>query len=171
MIAAIVAALGVLALAAGLGWLLTRRAGAVRASDPESTREVDTTDLGLSGTGPTLVHFSATWCGPCARVRQVIDQVSEDLGGYGRQSGCRAAAFGAVVTHHVHLRCRRAPAIPSVGCAQSWRLTLSAVRAVGLTTEAMGKLIDVSTRLELLLTKRRTVDLCRIAGCCCCCSR
>ncbi|WP_372508439.1 Ms5788A family Cys-rich leader peptide [Mycobacterium fragae] len=25
-------------------------------------------------------------------------------------------------------------------------------------------------RLELLLTKRRAVDLCRIAGCCCCCS-
>ncbi|WP_366915723.1 Ms5788A family Cys-rich leader peptide [uncultured Mycolicibacterium sp.] len=24
-------------------------------------------------------------------------------------------------------------------------------------------------RLELSLTKRRTVDLCRVAGCCCCC--
>ncbi|WP_420093323.1 putative leader peptide [Mycolicibacter nonchromogenicus] len=24
-------------------------------------------------------------------------------------------------------------------------------------------------RLELVLTKRRTVDLCRTAGCCCCC--
>ncbi|MFL0292351.1 Ms5788A family Cys-rich leader peptide [Mycobacterium sp. SMC-18] len=23
---------------------------------------------------------------------------------------------------------------------------------------------------ELLLTKRRAVDLCRVAGCCCCCS-
>ncbi|WP_372457989.1 Ms5788A family Cys-rich leader peptide [Mycobacterium fragae] len=29
---------------------------------------------------------------------------------------------------------------------------------------------DVFARLELLLTKRRAVDLCRIAGCCCCCS-
>ncbi|MGY4709503.1 Ms5788A family Cys-rich leader peptide [Mycolicibacterium sp. CBM1] len=28
----------------------------------------------------------------------------------------------------------------------------------------------VSTRLELALTKRRAVDLCRVAGCCCCCS-
>ncbi|WP_442931930.1 Ms5788A family Cys-rich leader peptide [Mycobacterium sp. 050134] len=25
------------------------------------------------------------------------------------------------------------------------------------------------TRLEPSLTKRRAVDLCRIAGCCCCC--
>ncbi|WP_366514459.1 Ms5788A family Cys-rich leader peptide [Mycolicibacterium sp.] len=24
-------------------------------------------------------------------------------------------------------------------------------------------------RLELSLTKRRAVDLCRLAGCCCCC--
>ncbi|WP_372508157.1 MULTISPECIES: Ms5788A family Cys-rich leader peptide [Mycolicibacterium] len=28
----------------------------------------------------------------------------------------------------------------------------------------------MSARLELVLTKRRTVDLCRVAGCCCCCS-
>ncbi|WP_372506958.1 Ms5788A family Cys-rich leader peptide [Mycobacterium heidelbergense] len=27
----------------------------------------------------------------------------------------------------------------------------------------------MSTRLEPMLTKRRAVDLCRIAGCCCCC--
>ncbi|WP_353960636.1 Ms5788A family Cys-rich leader peptide [Mycolicibacterium obuense] len=25
------------------------------------------------------------------------------------------------------------------------------------------------TRVELRLTKRRAVDLCRVAGCCCCC--
>ncbi|MEV3902727.1 MULTISPECIES: Ms5788A family Cys-rich leader peptide [unclassified Mycobacterium] len=24
-------------------------------------------------------------------------------------------------------------------------------------------------RIELVLTKRRAVDLCRVAGCCCCC--
>ncbi|WP_409365835.1 Ms5788A family Cys-rich leader peptide [Mycolicibacterium hassiacum] len=30
----------------------------------------------------------------------------------------------------------------------------------------------MSTRLEPMLTKRRAVDLCRVAGscCCCCCS-
>jgi hypothetical protein len=34
----------------------------------------------------------------------------------------------------------------------------------------LGKLSGVS-RLEPMLTKRRAVDLCRVAGsCCCCCS-
>ncbi|MGV0482402.1 putative leader peptide [Mycobacterium kansasii] len=27
----------------------------------------------------------------------------------------------------------------------------------------------MSARLELKLTQRRAVDLCRITGCCCCC--
>ncbi|MGD9619565.1 MAG: Ms5788A family Cys-rich leader peptide [Mycolicibacterium sp.] len=27
----------------------------------------------------------------------------------------------------------------------------------------------MSARLEPSLTKRRAVDLCRVAGCCCCC--
>jgi thiol-disulfide isomerase/thioredoxin len=80
VITPIVAAAGVLALAAVAGWLLTRRAGEVRATDPESSSDVDTSDLGLSRAGPTVVHFSASWCGPCARVRQVIEQVSRDLG-------------------------------------------------------------------------------------------
>ena len=40
---------------------------------------MDTTDLGLSRTGPTVVHFSAVWCGPCAGVRQVVNQVVADL--------------------------------------------------------------------------------------------
>jgi thiol-disulfide isomerase/thioredoxin len=40
---------------------------------------VDTSDLGLSVTGPTVVHFSAVWCGPCAGVRRVVDQVCEEL--------------------------------------------------------------------------------------------
>jgi len=80
MITAILAAAGVLALATVAGWLLTRRAGEVRATDPESSPDADIGDLGLSGTGPTVVHFSASWCGPCARVRQVIEQVSKDLG-------------------------------------------------------------------------------------------
>ena len=81
MISAIVAVVAALALAAVIGWLLNRRAGHVRATDPGTADEVDTSDLGLSADGPTVVHFTATWCGPCAQVRQVIDQVSKDLGG------------------------------------------------------------------------------------------
>lgn len=42
--------------------------------------ELDTTDLGLSRSGPTVVHFSAPWCGPCAQVRRVISQVCVELG-------------------------------------------------------------------------------------------
>lgn len=41
--------------------------------------DVDTGDLGLSGTGPTVLHFSAPWCGPCAGVRRVVDEVCAEL--------------------------------------------------------------------------------------------
>ena len=74
VIAALIAALGV---AYVIGRLLTLRAGMLR----ETCRaaDVDTTDLGLSRTGPTVVHFSAVWCGPCAGVRRVVKQVCADL--------------------------------------------------------------------------------------------
>lgn len=77
---AIVVALG---LATAVGWLVNRRSGVVKAAaapgDHDST-PLDTTDLGLSLTGPTIVHFSAVWCGPCAGVRRVVNQVCGDLG-------------------------------------------------------------------------------------------
>lgn len=76
----IVATVGALAVAAVLGWLLTRRSGDVRKIDSAPGAEPDTTDLGLSRVGPTVVHFSAPWCGPCDRVRRVVDQVCDDLG-------------------------------------------------------------------------------------------
>lgn len=80
MIAAIVAAGAALALAGVVGWLLTRRAGAVRPTDFGAAGELDTSDLGLSDDGPTVVHFSAPWCSPCTQVRRVVDQVCSDLG-------------------------------------------------------------------------------------------
>jgi thiol-disulfide isomerase/thioredoxin len=73
---AIVAALAV---AAAVGVLIDRRAGVLREVTAEP--ELDTTDLGLSRTGPTVVHFSAVWCGPCASVRRVVSQVCADLPG------------------------------------------------------------------------------------------
>ncbi|MBV9322071.1 MAG: thioredoxin family protein, partial [Mycobacterium sp.] len=81
MTTAIVAIAAAAGLAAIAGWLFTRRSGDVRETKPGSSVPVgpDTADLGLSGTGPTIVHFSAAWCGPCGRVRRVVDEVCGDL--------------------------------------------------------------------------------------------
>lgn len=76
VITVLVAALGV---AYVIGRLLTLRSGLLRAS--KDAADVDTSDLGLSTTGPTLLHFSAEWCGPCAGVRRVVDQVCAELPG------------------------------------------------------------------------------------------
>lgn len=75
VIAVLVAALGV---AYVIGRLLTLRSGMLRQTAQDAAA-VDTSDLGLSGTGPTVVHFSAVWCGPCAGVRRVVDQVCTEL--------------------------------------------------------------------------------------------
>jgi thiol-disulfide isomerase/thioredoxin len=73
-ITVLIAALGV---AYVIGRLITLRAGMLKAAEEASN--VDTSDLGLSHTGPTVVHFSAEWCGPCAAVRRVVDEVCEQL--------------------------------------------------------------------------------------------
>jgi thiol-disulfide isomerase/thioredoxin len=77
----IVVLVGALGLAYVIGRLLTLRAGLIKAS--QDAANVNTSDLGLSETGPTVLHFSAEWCGPCARVREVVDQVCEELPGVG----------------------------------------------------------------------------------------
>jgi thiol-disulfide isomerase/thioredoxin len=74
VIAALIAFLG---LGYVIGRLLTLRSGMLK--ETAGTIEVETTDLGLSRTGPTVVHFSAAWCGPCAAVRRVVDQVCGEL--------------------------------------------------------------------------------------------
>jgi thiol-disulfide isomerase/thioredoxin len=74
VITVLVAAFGI---AFVIGRLLTLRAGLLKASNDAAN--VDTSDLGLSSTGPTVLHFSAAWCGPCAAVRRVVDQVCADL--------------------------------------------------------------------------------------------
>jgi thiol-disulfide isomerase/thioredoxin len=77
---AIVVALGLATLA---GVLVNKRSGVVRQTGVSGGDggDLETGDLGLSTAGPTIVHFSAVWCGPCAGVRRVVDQVCGDLDG------------------------------------------------------------------------------------------
>lgn len=77
LVLAITVLIAALGLAFVIGRLLTLRAGLLKGAEEAS--HVDTTDLGLSQTGPTVVHFSAEWCGPCAGVRRVVDQVCAEL--------------------------------------------------------------------------------------------
>jgi thiol-disulfide isomerase/thioredoxin len=76
----VVIAVLVVALAATLviGRLMTRRAGILQSAERP---DVDTSDLGLPTDRPTVLHFSADWCGPCAGVRRVVDEVCEALPG------------------------------------------------------------------------------------------
>ncbi|CDP88383.1 thiol:disulfide interchange protein [Mycolicibacterium farcinogenes] len=77
MVLVIVVLIAALGIACVIGRLITLRAGMIRAG--EQAADVDTSDLGLSHTGPTVLHFSAEWCGPCAGVRRVVDQVCAEL--------------------------------------------------------------------------------------------
>jgi thiol-disulfide isomerase/thioredoxin len=73
----IVIVIAVLGIGYLVGKMITLRSGMLRAAAEAS--DIDTSGLGLSTTGPTILHFTATWCGPCAAVRRVVDQVCADL--------------------------------------------------------------------------------------------
>ncbi|HEX7321629.1 MAG TPA: thioredoxin family protein [Mycobacterium sp.] len=77
----VIAIIAGLTLAALGGWFLTRGSGLLRETGARSGAAPDIGDIGLATTGPTVVHFSAPWCGPCVHVRRVVDQVCADLGG------------------------------------------------------------------------------------------
>nr|WP_090339334.1 thioredoxin family protein [Mycolicibacterium malmesburyense]CRL67569.1 thioredoxin domain-containing protein [Mycolicibacterium malmesburyense] len=74
VITVLVAALGV---AYVIGRLLALRSNLQKAG--EEAARIDTSGLGLSSTGPTILHFSAEWCGPCGAVRRVVDEVCAEL--------------------------------------------------------------------------------------------
>ena len=74
VIAVLIAAFGV---AFVVGKLLTLRAGLMTATADGPV--IDADELGLSRTGPTIVHFGAVWCGPCAALRRIVDQVCAEL--------------------------------------------------------------------------------------------
>lgn len=63
-----------------IGRLMTRRNGRFRHTASGLPR-VDVADLGLIGDRPTVLHFSAPWCGPCTGVRRVVDEVCAALPG------------------------------------------------------------------------------------------
>lgn len=69
--------IGAFGLAFVIGRLLTLRAGLIKAASEYP--QIDPAELGLSRTGPTIVHFSAQWCGPCAGVSRVVEQVCAEL--------------------------------------------------------------------------------------------
>ena len=71
LVAALVAALVI-------GRLLTHREGVLRRIENDST-DLGFPELGLTPGKPAIVHFSAVWCGPCAGVRRVVDDVCTEL--------------------------------------------------------------------------------------------
>lgn len=82
----LIAVIAVLIAAFGVAYIVNRlialRAGLLKETPETAAAEpMDTSDLGLSRTGPTVVHFTAVWCGPCAGVRRVVNQVCGELPG------------------------------------------------------------------------------------------
>ncbi|MFD4295176.1 thioredoxin family protein [Rhodococcus sp. NPDC058532] len=65
--------------------ILRSRSGTVRATtpavDPTDTRAALLAAVGVPDAGPTVLHFSADWCGPCAAVRRVVAQTLSALDG------------------------------------------------------------------------------------------
>ena len=63
-----------------VGLPVRARAGKVRpaAAAPAPRADLLAT-VGVTGSVPTVLHFSADWCGPCAAVRRVVAQTVAEL--------------------------------------------------------------------------------------------
>ncbi|WP_068165347.1 thioredoxin family protein [Rhodococcus phenolicus] len=83
----IIVLLVVLVAALVVGTLMRSRSGTVRAVAAEpGAAGVDPllSALGIgAGPEPTVLHFSAPWCGPCSAVRRVVAQVIENFAAAG----------------------------------------------------------------------------------------
>ncbi len=79
----LIAIIAGLAIAGVIGWWVNRRAGVLQPvpADGAAAGGDDAAFLGLEPGAPTVVHFSAPWCGPCAGVRRTVEKVCADLGG------------------------------------------------------------------------------------------
>lgn len=84
--------LAAFAVAAVTGLVLRRRSGTVRVVDfprvaPESEHlSAHLLEAGLVDAGktdlppaPLILHFSASWCGPCVAVRELVDKLADEL--------------------------------------------------------------------------------------------
>ncbi|CAM4402295.1 thioredoxin family protein [Nocardia ninae] len=72
----------VLLAALAVGIFLRRRDGKIRSADVVeigSARADLLAAVGVTGTGPAVLHFSADWCGPCVAVRRVVADVTGQL--------------------------------------------------------------------------------------------
>lgn len=67
-----------LAVALVIGLVLKRRDGVLRSTEGAAA-DGELPDLGLPAGKPAIVHFSADWCGPCAGVRRVVDDVCAEM--------------------------------------------------------------------------------------------
>ncbi|GAA5065881.1 thioredoxin family protein [Nocardia callitridis] len=75
--------------ALAVGFLVRRRDGKIRAADTAlsaesadaaaSVRAELLASVGVTGTGPAVLHFSADWCGPCSAVRRVVTEATGQL--------------------------------------------------------------------------------------------
>lgn len=84
---ALVVLLVVIVATLGAGMLLRVRSGTFRAVDAGDAAPEPDPVLAAVGVGvgvPVVLHFSASWCGPCAAVRRVVTQVLDTAPGSAR---------------------------------------------------------------------------------------